>query len=145
MPEPGARNDPVRNFNFLVEVDGIAQASFMECSGLETATEVIEMRQGGDGAVQKLPGKTTFADITLKSGLTASAELWKWREEVVRGNVQRKNGSIVVFDLQNNTEVMRWNFVNAWPTKWTGPPLDARGSDVAVETLVLAVEEVARG
>jgi phage tail-like protein len=144
MPNPGTRVDPIRNYNFLVELDGVAQAAFMECSGLEATTEVIEMREGGDGAVRKLPGKTTYSDITLKSGLTASRELWDWRGEIVRGEVKRKNGSIVVFDLDNTREVARWNFVNAWPTKWTGPALDARGSDVAVETLVLAVEEVAR-
>lgn len=144
MPEPAARVDPARNFNFLVEIDGLAQARFMECSGLEATTEVIEMREGGDGAVRKLPGKTTYADITLKAGLTVSPDLWNWREDVIRGNVVRKNGSIVVFDLQRNKEVMRWNFLNAWPSKWTGPSLDARASDIAVETLVLAVEEVTR-
>lgn len=144
MADPGARVDPARNFNFLVEIDGIAQASFMECSGLEATTEVVEMREGGDGATRKLPGRTTYSDITLRSGLTASEELWSWCQQVIRGDVQRKNGSIVVFDIQNSTEVARWNFMAAWPTRWTGPSLDARAGEVAVETLVLAVEEVTR-
>jgi phage tail-like protein len=145
VAEPGARVDPARNFNFLVEVDGFAQASFMECSGLETTTEVIETREGGDNTtVHKLPGKTTYSDITLKRGVTASEELWKWRAAVIQGTVQRKNGSIVVYDLANAREVARWNFVSAWPTKWDGPQLTAKGNDVAVETLVLAHEGIAR-
>ena len=76
MAQTGARVDPYRNFNFLVEIDGIAQASFIECSGLETTTEVIETREGGNNTTMvKLPGKTSYSDITLKWGLTASQEI----------------------------------------------------------------------
>jgi phage tail-like protein len=138
--------DPFRNFNFLVEIDGIAQASFIECSGLEATTESIETREGGDNVtVRKLPGKTSYQDITLKWGLTTSRELWDWRQRIIDGNVDRKNGSIVVYDLANKNEVARWNFVRAWPTKWDGPTFDAKGKDIAVETLVLAHEGIARG
>ena len=145
MAQTGARVDPYRNFNFLVELDGIAQASFTECSGLEATTEVIETREGGDNVtVRKLPGKTTYADISLKWGLTDSDELWQWRQSVIQGTFQRKNGSIVIYDLTNKREVVRWNFVNAWPSKWDGPALSARGSEVAIETLVLAHEGITR-
>ncbi|MFE1443618.1 phage tail protein [Streptomyces sp. NPDC058739] len=145
MAQTGQRVDPFRNFNFLVELDGIAQASFSECSGLGSTTEVIENREGGDNTtVRKLPGKTSYSDITLKWGITPSRELWSWRQQVVDGNVVRKNGSIVVFDLSNHTEVARWNFVSAWPTKWEGASLSAKGTDVAVDTLVLAHEGLTR-
>jgi phage tail-like protein len=145
MAQTGQRVDPFRNFNFLVELDGIAQASFNECSGLGSTTEVIETREGGDNTtVRKLPGKTSFTDITLKWGLTDSTELWTWRQQVVDGTVQRKNGSIVVFDLANHTEVARWNFVSAWPTKWEGSTFSTKGNDIAIDTLVLAHEGLTR-
>jgi phage tail-like protein len=145
MTQPGQRNDPYRNFNFLVELDGIAQASFIECSGLGSTTEVIETREGGENTtVFKLPGKTSFSDITLKRGVTASMELWNWRQDVVDGKLVRKNGSIVVYDLANKTEVTRWNFVNAWPTKWEGPSFNAMGNDIAIDSLVLAHEGLER-
>lgn len=145
MAQTGARIDPYGSFNFLVELDGISQASFRECTGLDSTTEVIEHRQGGDNVtVYKLPGKTTYADITLKWGLTDSAEVWNWRQRIMEGRIERKNGSIVVYDLANRTEVARWNFVNAWPTKWEGPAFNALGNEVAVETLVLAHEGVTR-
>jgi phage tail-like protein len=145
MPQTGARIDPFRNFNFLVELEGIAQASFTECSGLGATTEVIETREGGDNTtVRKLPGKTTYSDITLKWGITDSKELWRWRQQIIEGVVTRKNGSIVLFDLTNHTEVARWNFIAAWPTKWEGPPLSAKGNDIAIETLVLAHEGITR-
>jgi phage tail-like protein len=145
MAQTGQRMDPYRNFNFLVELDGIAQASFTECSGLGSTTEVIETREGGDNTtVRKLPGKTSYSDITLKWGLTASTELWDWRQQVVEGDVVRKNGSIVVFDLDNHTEVARWNFVSAWPTRWESSAFSAKGNDVSVDTLVLAHEGLSR-
>lgn len=145
MPETGQRTDPFRNFNFLVEIDGIAQGTFIECSGLGATTEVIETREGGDNTtVRKLPGKTTYTDITLKWGLSASQELWKWREQVIHGTVARKNGSVVVYDLANRTEVARWNFVDAWPSKWEGAAFNAKGNDLAIDTLVLSHEGIAR-
>ena len=147
MPQTGQLIDPYRNFNFLVELTegGIAQASFTECTGLGSTTEVIETREGGDNTtVRKLPGKTSFTDITLKWGLTGSTELWDWRQQIIDGVVVRKNGSIVVFDLTNHTEVVRWNFVRAWPTRWEGPAFNAKGNDIAIDTLVLAHEGLTR-
>jgi phage tail-like protein len=145
MAQTGARVDPFRNFNFLVEIDGITQASFIECSGLDATTEVIETREGGSNTtVYKLPGKTTYADITLKWGVHASNELWGWRQDIINGTVTRRNGSIVLYDLPNQTEVARWHFINAWPTKWEGPSLNAKGNDIAIETLVLAHEGIVR-
>jgi phage tail-like protein len=145
MAQTGQRVDPFRSFNFLVEIEGIAQASFSECTGLGSTTEVIENREGGDNrTVRKLPGKTSYADISLKWGLTSSTELWNWRQQIADGIVVRKNGSIVVYDLTNRTEVARWNFFRAWPTRWEGPALNARGNDIAIDTLVLAHEGLAR-
>ncbi len=145
MAQTGQRVDPFRGFNFLVELDGIAQASFTECTGLGSTTEVIENREGGDNVtVRKLPGKTSYSDISLKWGMTASTELWEWRQQITVGNVVRKNGSIVVFDLANTTEVARWNVLRAWPSRFEGPALNARGTDIAINTLVLVHEGLTR-
>jgi phage tail-like protein len=145
MPQTGQRVDPFRNFNFLVELDGIAQVSFAECTGLSSTTEVIEYREGGDNTtVHVLPGKTAYGAITLKRGVDASTLLWDWRQQIVDGQVVRKNGSIVVFDLANSTEVMRWHFVRAWPSKWEGPAFNAKGNDIAVDTLELRHEGLTR-
>jgi phage tail-like protein len=146
MAQTGVRVDPYLTFNFLVELDGIAQATFRECSGLETTTEVVEHREGGDNiTVRKLPGKASYGDLTLKWGLTDSEELWRWRLQVIEGRPGfRRNGSVVVYDLTNRVEVTRWNFVRAWPTKWEGPGFNALGNEVAVETVVLAHEGIVR-
>ena len=54
----GDRVDPYKDFRFLVEIDGIVQAGFSECSGFGSDVEVVEYREGGDSAtVRKLPGQ----------------------------------------------------------------------------------------
>lgn len=139
-----ARTDPYRNYNFLVEIDGITQAGFSDCTGFGATTAPIEYREGGENTtVRKLPGQTTYPNITLKWGLTDSTELYEWFRQVVRGEVRRRNGSIIVLDTAGQ-EKLRWNFVNGWPTRWEGPAFSAKGSDVAIETLEIAHEGIER-
>ena len=140
----GIRVDPHGNFNFLVELDGIARAAFQEVSGLDSTVDVIEHREGGDNLTpRKLPGMTKHSNITLKWGLADDRQLYDWHRDVIRGTVRRRSGSIVLLDRAGR-EVMRWNFVNAWPTKWTGASFNAEGNDVAIETLELAHEGIER-
>jgi phage tail-like protein len=144
MSAPGQRVDPYGGFNFLVEIDGIAQAAFHEVSGLDSTIDVIEHREGGDNLTpRKLPGMTKYANVVLKWGTTDSADLYTWHREAVKGNVQRKSGSIVLLD-RAGAEKLRWNFVQAWPSKWTGPAFNAETADVAIETLELAHEGIER-
>lgn len=138
----GQRVDPYRNFRFLVEIDKIVQAGFSECSGFGSNVEVIEYREGGDTAtVRKLPGKVSFPDITLKWGVTDSRELYDWHRAAVTGQIQRKNGSIILQD-DTGAEKVRYNFFNAWPSKWDGPDFNAKGNDVAIDTLTISCEGV---
>jgi phage tail-like protein len=138
------RVDPYRGFNFLVEMDGITQAGFQECTGLDSQTAIIEYREGADpNHSRKLTGLNSFSAITLKRGVTDSDELWKWRLTAVDGKVERKNGSIVLLD-ESGAEKIRWNFSNAWPTKWTGPAFNSTGNSIAVESLEITHEEITR-
>lgn len=136
------RVDPYRGFNFLVEIDGITQAGFQEVSGLDASTDPVDYREGSDpNHVRKLTGLNKFSPITLKRGITDSDELWKWRKTVIDGKPTRKNGSIILLD-ESGAEKLRWNFANAWPSKWTGPAFNATSTAVAVETLEITHEEV---
>ncbi len=140
-----ARKDPYRNCNFLVEIDGITQAGFSDCSGLGSSNDPIEYREGGDNTtVRKLPGLTKYTNISLKRGLSDSRELYDWYRLVVTGKTERRNGSIVVLDADGITEVVRWNFFNAWPAKLEGPTFSAKGNEVAIETLEIAHEGLER-
>jgi phage tail-like protein len=79
----------------------------------------------------------------LKWGIADDTELWEWRQQVTEGKVQRRNGSIVLLD-DVGEEKARWNFREGWPTKWTGTIFNATGTEVAVETLEISHEGVAR-
>lgn len=137
-----ARVDPYRGYNFLVEMDGITQAGFQECGGLDSSTDPIDYREGNDPPhPRKLSGMNKYSAITLKRGITDSDELWKWRATVMEGKTERKNGSIVLLD-EKGQEKLRWNFVSAWPSKWTGPAFNSTGNSVAVESLELTHEEI---
>ena len=138
----GKRVDPYRGFNFLVEIDGITQAGFQEVGGLDASTDPVDYREGDyPNHVHKLSGLNKYSAITLKRGITDSDELWKWRATVIDGKTERKNGSIILRD-EAGQEKLRWNFSNAWPSKWTGPSFNSTSTAVAVESLELTHEEV---
>jgi phage tail-like protein len=146
MAQTGQRVDPYGSFDFLVEIDGITRASFMEASGLDSTIDVTEYREGGfNETMRKLPGKTKYSNITLKFGSTDDHELYDWHRQWVKGDpaAKRKNGSVILLD-RTGQEKIRWNFINAWPVKWTGPSLNAKNNDVSIETLELAHEGLER-
>lgn len=137
------RNDPYGNYNFLVEIDGITRAAFHEASGMDSSIDIIEHREGGSLTPLKLPGQTKYSNIVLKWGLSIDTDLEQWHQDTVDGDIQRKNGSVVLLDRRGQ-EVARWNFVNAWPAKWTGASLTAEGNDVFIDTMELAHEGISR-
>lgn len=144
----GKRVDPLTGYHFYVEVDGITTASFRECSGLDSENEIIEQKEAGkkgETIIRKIPGKLKWSNITLKRGMTDNQDLWKWRRKVIDGKVDeaRKNGSIVIYN-QSDQEVSRFNFVNGWPSKLTGPSLNATSNEVAIEEIVIAHEGLKR-
>jgi phage tail-like protein len=143
MPN-GQRVDPALNSSFIVELDGIARAQFSEVSGLDATIEPVEHREGGDiTTARKLPGLNSYSNISLKWGLTDDVELYTWHRNAVLGNVERKNGSIVLLDRQRN-EVARWNFREGWPTKYEAPSTNATANEVAIETLEIVHEGLER-
>ena len=142
------RQDPLVGFHYAIEVQGIIQGYFTECSGIGSEHEVIEHKvvdEKGREQIQKLPGRLKWEDITLKRGITDNMDIWDWRDMVVNGQVEdaRRNGSIVMFN-QSLDEVARWNFVNAWPVKVTGPSVQADSNEFAVEELVICHEGLYR-
>lgn len=132
------RNDPYLSFHFLVEIEGLIVGGFSDVSGLQIEVETEDYREGGlNEYLHKLAGPVRYAaNLVLKHGLTDADALWNWHQQVARGIIQRKNGSILLRDSAG-TERWRWNFVEAYPVKWIGPDLRAGTAEVAVETLEL--------
>jgi len=136
----GDRVDPYAQFNFLVEIDGVARAGFTEVGGLSTEQDVIEYREGSNApTVSKLPGLSKFMNIALKRGFTQDFDLWNWRKTTLDGATERRAGSIVLLDEGRNP-VLRWNFREGWICKWEGPALNATTNEAAIESLEICHE-----
>ena len=141
---PLIRRDPHRAHSFRLEIDGIVRGGFRECSGLESTTAPIDYREGDDAlTLQRLPGLASYAPITLRWGSSDDHELFDWRQQVVDGRVDRRNGSIVLLD-DTGAERLRWNFTEAWPSKWNGPAFNATGNEVAIEAIEITHEGISR-
>lgn len=144
MPDIKAphRPDPYFSHNFYVEWNGIIHAGFRECTGMNSTQTASEYREGTDPpTVRKLPGMVTYGNITLKRGTTNNDELWQWRSKIMKGQVERREVSIVLLD-DTGKEKIRWNLTNCWPVTWTAPDFNATSNDAAIESLELAHEGI---
>lgn len=141
-PSPDSRIEPYRQFRFRVEIDGITQAGFSECTFPDTNTDVVEYREGDEPPTfSKSSGLTKYGNITLKHGITDSLDLYNWRQAVIDSGCcdQRKNMHIILIN-ENGDDKSRWDIINAWPSKYDPPDFNAKTSEVAIETLEIVHE-----
>ncbi|MGA7671538.1 MAG: phage tail protein [Nitrolancea sp.] len=139
-----AKEDPLVSAWFGIEFQGQVAGAFRECTGLGSENEVVEYKASGpkgEFVIKKVPGRMKWNNITLKRGITDAMDMWTWRKLVEDGKIDdaRKNGSIVMFN-QEASEIARWNFVNAWPSKITGPAANATNNEVGIEELEITHE-----
>lgn len=142
--EAAALGDPDLVHLFALELAGVYVAGFGEINGLQAQSEVFEYKEGGVNTYShKLPGRTTYTNVTLKWGSTSDYGLWDWYYAVITSDKPaslKKAVSVIQFDSEHQ-EVRRWNLRDAFPVKWTGPNFNAAQSQVAIETLELAYSE----
>jgi phage tail-like protein len=146
-----AHRDPLISYTFGVDFTGKLAGKtryFREVSGIGSENTVITSNLDAGGKripAQKQPGQAKYTNITLKRGVTEDLSLWEWRQLIIDGKIKdnRSDGSIFLFD-QAGTEVARWNFQYAWPTKISGPQFSSTGNEVAVEEMTLVVESIKR-
>jgi phage tail-like protein len=145
---PVERDDPYASYNFQVLVTGVSDdglavsGSFSEMSGIDIKIPPINYRNGSEiQAHRKIPGIFTYTDLTFKRGITGHVGFWNWIVEALNGRARRTSGSVMLLD-EARQEVMRWNFDRGWPTQYTGPTFHAANNEIAIETLVIAVERI---
>ena len=150
---------PLTKMNFLVTVDSVdGTAAFSEVSGIEATVDVIEFRQGNSHSLStvKIPGLVKHGNVTLKFGYTLDSSFKTWIMECVsetRGEMPRSKVQIEMIDINggapksaeevNSASGNRiWVLTNAWVTKYNAPDLNATTSEVAIESVELAYEEL---
>lgn len=135
---------PYRNTNFLLEIDGVARAGFSACRLPSARTDVVEYREGDEkrSTERKLAGRTHYGPLVLRGGVARDAmALFEWYETVRQGNLDEARSAVaVVLTDEEGAAGARWEFREAWPCRYEGPRLDARGEGVAIETVEIATE-----
>ena len=129
--------------HFKIEIEGIGTAKFVEVSGLAVNVARVPFRAGGEGqVVHYLPGQIDLAPLVCRYGVTASPNLWMWMQASIRGQVQRKNVSVMHLDADGTTELKRYNLYEAWPCQWNAAELHSLENQVAIESLAIAYEQL---
>ena len=150
---------PLTKMNFVVSIGegGGNSAAFSEVTGIDASVDVIEFRQGNSHSLApvKIQGLVKHGNISLKVGYIRSSDFKQWIIDCVserRKEPPRKDVSIELIDIGEgapetlvdsvDSAGVVWVLNNAWVTKYSGPDLNASASEVAVETVELAYEEL---
>lgn len=155
MPDASS-HDPFRGFKFKVIVAGFsADTGFQKVTGLKESTEVVEYREGQDPITKrKLPGLTVYDPVTFSRGLSTNHDLLDWRAQIASAtspgdgvppstNTMRRTVTVQLFDKGNNTAPQQtWQINLAWPQELAHSDLNAEGSEVVIQTMILANEGI---
>lgn len=145
--------DPFTAFNFEVVLtlvspvpgvgNPVCEGSFSECDGLQIDLEPKTVTQGGaTNAVTQLMGQSRPGQLTLRRGMTASADLWAWMAAAsVPGKDLRADGQVVMYDGARQAQAT-FLLSGCLPVRLRGPSLNAQTGLVAVEELGLAVGQL---
>jgi phage tail-like protein len=141
------RAHPYGNQHFLVDLGaGSAgpEAAFCEIVIPGISVDVVEYRTGSstESGVQKLPGLARYPDVILRRGVIGSLDLYNWINEVRNGSSNAARTVTIQLLSEDRVPVVTWKLLRAWPVKYSGPALDAKGTDVAMEELTLAYERL---
>jgi phage tail-like protein len=143
------RERPYVQFNFLVDLgDGNTEgpdAGFQEISGIGMEVTVAEYRTGNsrENSVMKITGMNKATDVTMKRGVIGSLNLYKWLDDIRNGNQDALRTVTISLQSEDHSQaVQTWKLMRARITKHTSGPLNAKGTDVAMEELVLAYERL---
>jgi len=143
------RDRPYVQFNFLVDLgDGNTdgpQAGFQECSNIGMEVTVAEYRNGNEkeNSVRKITGLNKATDVTLKRGVIGSLNLYQWLNDIRNGNQNAIRNVVVQLQNEDHTAIVQtWKLMRARIIKHVSGPMNAKGTDVAMEELTLAYERL---
>ncbi len=143
------RERPYVQFNFLVDLgDGVTdgpQAGFQELSGIGMEVTVSEYRNGNhkENSVMKITGMNKSTDVTMKRGVIGSLNLYQWLDQIRNGDQNALRTVTVQLQNEDHTAIVQtWKLLRARIIKHPSGPLNATGTDVAMEELVVAYERL---
>ncbi|GAB3023376.1 phage tail protein [Natronobiforma cellulositropha] len=141
------RHQPYKVERFEVDLGDYDVSDFVEVKMPNSTTEVNEYRTGDDSAhSRKLWGSTQNGELVMTRGADDIDDLLQWRRLVNDGKIEEAKVDIISVTLKSETYESgpRWTFTNAWPREYHPPTLSSGGSKVAMETIVIAYDEMKR-
>ena len=136
-------------FNFLVDLGSVStdgpEAGFQEVSGIGMEVTVAEYRNGNEkeNSVRKITGLNKSTDVTMKRGVIGSLNLYNWLNQIRNGDQNAIRTITIQLQNEDHTAVVQtWKLLRARIIKHTTGPFNAKGTDVAMEELVLAYERL---
>jgi phage tail-like protein len=143
------RERPYNQFNFLVDLgtgntEG-PDAGFQEVTAIGMEVAVAEYRNGNEreNQVRKITGLAKYANLTFKRGVIGSLSLYGWLDQIRNGDQNAVRTVTIQLQSEDHTQtVQTWKLLRARIIKHTSGPFNARGTDVAMEEMVLAYERL---
>ena len=134
---------PPVGFYFTLSFTGVSSSSdsaFQEVSGISAEMGTEEISEGGENRFKhKLPTGSRNGTLTMRRGLvTANSQLATWCDQTINSDLSTpitpQSISVTLMD-ENGAWLTAWNFVNAWPSRWSISDLNAEEGRIVVETI----------
>jgi|GEM_PF-6540067 len=122
--------------------DDLVRVPFQELSGLD-AEGRQDYRRDAHPRPARVPDIHRPNSATLKRAMVANNSAFTaWYQKLIAGTVEPRTVSIRLLN-ESGQPVQRWTLTNAKPIKFTGPEMDSRANEVAIESLELTYEHMA--
>jgi len=129
---------------FGFTIDGKTVGLFTAVSGLSMEIGVITFKQtNAKGQVNEIkrPGKSKYAEITLKRGLTTDTVLSDWFKETVDavGIPPYKTAAVTIYTRDMKVGAT-FSFDKCWPSKLKVSDVSAGSEEVMIEEMTIQHE-----
>src|SRR6266487_1328379 len=135
-----------RVYHFKVEFLDISgtidnDVRFQDVTGLSAEMGFEEIQEGGENRfTHRLPTRAKYSNLILKRAMLTDSGLIKWFKDAIE-NFEFSPSTVLVKLLdQDHEPLVTWNFIKAWPVKWTISDFRATENAIAIETIELAYQ-----
>jgi phage tail-like protein len=128
--------------NYKLTLEGFKDSYFESVRGLGYTIEDVSSHEKKNQKVNS-PGRFDANDIYLTRRLGVDKDYSNWSKECKQGKLNRKSGSVIIMDSEEN-EVVRFNFFDAWPKAYSISELtkETTGNSMLLEEIVLSVSDM---
>lgn len=139
---------PPTGYHFLVRIEGLLlkypalpDIGFQEVSGLNVEIGVEQYAEGGENRFKhRMPSPISYPNLVLKRGMLSGSQAAKWFKDAVEGYQFEAHEMTVVLLNEDHIPLQAWNFINAWPVKWSIEGLNAMENSLMIESIEFAYQ-----